>query len=234
MDLPRQQEIPFYKKTTATEIYSLSLHDTLPISLSYRTASGSDRPSVNADALTKHKAGRDRKSTRLNSSHVRISYAVFCLKKNKFRTYGTWLHGDARGAVDRFHQGYCTPRLPLNSARKTYEEDLLKQTTVILDSRQRAAVESGVRETCTIRKWSLWALNVRTNHVHAVVSANRKPETILNALKANATGSMRDDGCWRSGQSPWTYRGSKKYLWIKKRLPPRSTLFPYTTRFPSP
>ena len=69
-----------------------------------------------------------------------------------------------------------------------------------------------------IRRWSLWALNVRTNHVHAVVSANRKPETILNALKANATRSMKDAGCWRSDQSPWTYRGSKKYLWTEKEL----------------
>ncbi len=57
-----------------------------------------------------------------------------------------------------------------------------------------------------------------TNHVHAVVSANRKPETILNALKANATRSMKDGGCWRSDQSPWTYRGSKKYLWTEKEL----------------
>ena len=147
-----------------------------------------------------------------NNDHAPLGYLI------TFRSYGTWLHGDARGSVDRFHRGYGTPRLPLNSARKTYEEDLLKQRAVILDSRQRAAVESGVREPCTIRKWSLWALNVRTNHVHLVVSANRKPEAILNALKANATRSMRDAGCWRSDQSPWTYRGSKKYLWTEKEL----------------
>ena len=103
-----------------------------------------------------------------NNDHAPLGYLI------TFRSYGTWLHGDARGSVDRFHRGYGTPRLPLNSARRTYEEDLLKQRAVILDSRQRAAIESGVRETCTIRKWSVWALNVRTNHVHAVVSANRK------------------------------------------------------------
>src|SRR5947207_8267937 len=147
-----------------------------------------------------------------NNDHAPLGYLI------TFRSYGTWLHGDARGSVDRFHRAYDTPKLPPNSARKEYEEVRLKQRAVILDSRQRAAIESGVRETCTIRKWSLWALNVRTNHVHAVVSANRKPEMILNALKANATRSMRDAGCWPSEQSPWTYRGSKKYLWTEKEL----------------
>src|SRR6266568_3090174 len=75
--------------------------------------------------------------------------------------WDTWLHGDARGSVDRFHRGYDTPKLPPNSGRKRYEEALLKQRAVILDSPQRAAIESGVRETCMIRRWSLWALNVR-------------------------------------------------------------------------
>src|SRR5436309_10008799 len=76
----------FFNDTATTEIYTLSLHDALPISLSHDS-----RPS-----LHRHYEGpcpcrsswnrRDRKSTRLNSSHVKISYAVFCLKKknNKF------------------------------------------------------------------------------------------------------------------------------------------------------
>src|SRR6266513_742430 len=73
----------FFNDTATTEIYTLSLHDALPIRTSAPNASldlfmrlnllpglpriGGDRP--------------DRKSTRLNSSHVSISYAVFCLKK---------------------------------------------------------------------------------------------------------------------------------------------------------
>jgi REP element-mobilizing transposase RayT len=99
-----------------------------------------------------------------------------------------------------------------------HDRALLKQSPVSLDSNQRAAVESGVRETCAIRQWSLWGLNVRTNHVHAVVSANNKPDTVFAALKANATRSMREAGCWTSGLSPWAYRGSGKYLWSEKDL----------------
>jgi REP element-mobilizing transposase RayT len=135
-----------------------------------------------------------------------------------FRAYGTWLHGDKRGSVDRFHRRYGTPMLPPSSRRNQVERRLLKREPVTFNSRQRAAIESGMRETCTIRKWNLWALNVRTNHVHSVVSANCRAEAILSALKANATRSMREAGCWTSEESPWVYRGSKRYLWTEKEL----------------
>src|SRR3989442_10739015 len=100
----------FFNDTATTEIYTLSLHDALPISFSSTvTVSGlellsgaKDRfdcctsltpldksvshtltdslPAIVGDG---EEIARDRKSTRLNSSHVRISYAVFCLKKKK-------------------------------------------------------------------------------------------------------------------------------------------------------
>ena len=71
-----------------------------------------------------------------------------------------------------------------------------------LNSRQRPVVESAIRETCTIRHWKLWTVNVRTNHVHAVVSADKKPESVLSALKANATRAMREAGLWTSETKP--------------------------------
>ena len=64
----------------------------------------------------------------------------------------------------------------------------------------------------------LWALNVRTNHLHCVVTANCNPKTVLVALKANATLSMRATGCWASDLSPWAQGGSKKYLWTEEEL----------------
>src|SRR5947209_17954355 len=71
----------FFNDTATTEIYTLSLHDALPI-LDVHVAV--QRP-VGAEelALSRRVRGRDRKSTRLNSSHANISYAVFCLKKKK-------------------------------------------------------------------------------------------------------------------------------------------------------
>src|SRR5438874_7783815 len=78
----------FFTDTATTEIYTLSLHDALPIS-----SSSILRDWINSAAIrsTRHEwthprvesCALDRKSTRLNSSHVEISYAVFCLKKKK-------------------------------------------------------------------------------------------------------------------------------------------------------
>src|SRR3989442_3361458 len=69
----------FFNDTATTEIYTLSLHDALPIWLCPLGRHAGPGPG-RAPAAQR---GADRKSTRLNSSHVRISYAVFCLKKKK-------------------------------------------------------------------------------------------------------------------------------------------------------
>src|SRR5438874_10597863 len=101
---------PFGSKRPApTEIYTLSLHDALPISVDVDhvlagcrrarcTHRGGLRRASSSDRSQHHEwrrgtrwhvhhqhSGEDRKSTRLNSSHVEISYAVFCLKKKKHR-----------------------------------------------------------------------------------------------------------------------------------------------------
>src|SRR5256886_16009744 len=89
----------FFNDTATTEIYTLSLHDALPILgvgpgsiCTTRVVTGVGIPQITAivDAVTGAgdvpviaDGGIDRKSTRLNSSHSQISYAVFCLKKKK-------------------------------------------------------------------------------------------------------------------------------------------------------
>src|SRR3712207_7769539 len=89
----------FFNDTATTEIYTLSLHDALPIcghlvpfrsaaARAPRRAGGAVRPggrrrSTRRVLPTRGRSRSDRKSTRLNSSHANISYAVFCLKKKK-------------------------------------------------------------------------------------------------------------------------------------------------------
>src|SRR5438874_12995259 len=92
----------FFNDTATTEIYTLSLHDALPIfdplerSRELRdvrdhvgqigaVAEQRDPDRGGVDEVALRRGARDRKSTRLNSSHVEISYAVFCLKKKKKR-----------------------------------------------------------------------------------------------------------------------------------------------------
>ena len=120
-----------------------------------------------------------------------------------FRTYGTWLHGDKRGSIDRFHNAYRSPYIPQNEQWRKHNEQRLKAKPLVLKAKQRRSIKAAIRETCKIRKWSLLAINVRTNHVHSVVSANRKAGLVLNAFKANATRQLRDDRLWREPFSPW-------------------------------
>src|SRR3712207_7904895 len=94
----------FFNNTATTEIYTLPLHDALPISLSQVKFAGDRIRHSDLDAFLLYSGGGlarsgvqrradetvkvvgDRKSTRLNSSHANISYAVFCLKKNNKKT----------------------------------------------------------------------------------------------------------------------------------------------------
>src|SRR5437870_9758189 len=86
----------FFTHPATPEIYTLSLHDALPIFDRHREGARPARRDARAhrralrrlDAASRPR-GPDRKSTRLNSSHVAISYAVFCLKKKKtnIKTY---------------------------------------------------------------------------------------------------------------------------------------------------
>src|SRR5262245_33018023 len=114
-----------------------------------------------------------------------------------FRSYGTWLHGDERGSVSRFRNQFGTRRLPPETKWLQTNTKRLRDEALLLDADQRRCVEAAARETCEFRKWTLHVINVRTNHVHLVVSiGDKKPELALNAFKANATRMMKKAGCW--------------------------------------
>lgn len=136
-----------------------------------------------------------------------------------FRSYGTWLHGDKRGSIDRFHNRYRSPYLPRNDSRWDYNKNQLKTKPLILKPTHRKAIKRAIRETCSIRKRSLYALNARSNHIHVVVAAsNKKPELVLGAFKANATRQLRENGLWPHPFSPWADKGSKRKLWNEQSV----------------
>ena len=136
-----------------------------------------------------------------------------------FRCYGTWLHGDERGSVNRFRNVYGTNRLPHNKDWLAINKARLKALPVRLNADQRQAVNEAIIETCDIRNWTLHAKNVRTNHAHVTVSIGTKgPGIALNAFKANATRLLRERGLWKREESPWAARGSKRWLWNEKSL----------------
>lgn len=116
-----------------------------------------------------------------------------------FTCYGTWLHGDERGSVDRKHNEYQAPLLETNTRRKNHETNALKSPPVFLNERMREIVSRTVEEVCVHRRWTLHEQNVRTNHVHVVVSGEIDPDKIMKDLKAYATRRLAEAGEVRKG-----------------------------------
>jgi len=136
-----------------------------------------------------------------------------------FRCYGTWLHGDDRGSMDRReHHVYGTPAIPANKRMVDNEKVELKHPPIKLDDAQRAIVESAIREVCEYRAYQLLALNARTNHVHSVVAAECKPEPVMNAFKTYATRALREAGLLTTDIRPWSRHGSTPYLWTPEQV----------------
>src|SRR5262245_17073572 len=96
------------------------------------------------------------------------------------RLYGTWLHGDARGSF--LHRTF----LPPDPDREDANRLQLTGDVVYLTDRQRAIVDATLVKECLTQGWQLHACNVRTNHVHLVVSAARDGTFVRSRLKALA------------------------------------------------
>jgi len=135
-----------------------------------------------------------------------------------FRTYGTWLHGDERGSVSRKQNLYGTPRIRQNANLERAEQAQRKHPPVSLNAWQRPVVEAAIREVCTHRGYWLRAINVRTNHVHTVVTAGTKPEPVLQAFQAYATRKLREKKLLPRHIKPWARGGSTPYLWKERHV----------------
>ena len=136
-----------------------------------------------------------------------------------FRTYGTWLHGEGRGSVDRRNYNrFGTPGMPPNKRLLTEETNTLRQAPVVLNREQRKIVENAIREVCDVRNYVLHAVNARSNHVHSVVTTARKPEHVLISFKSYATRKLRRTNLLGNSITPWARHGSTPYLWSEEEL----------------
>lgn len=135
------------------------------------------------------------------------------------RTYGTWLHGDVRGSVDRHGKNiYGAPRIGKNENLRDLMDEEMKGEPFMLSREQISVVDIEIRKVCARRDYLLRALNVRTNHFHAVVSAQKKPELIANAFKSNATRALRDKELVSPDANIWSRGRSRRYLWKPNQL----------------
>lgn len=130
-------------------------------------------------------------------------------------TRGTWVHGDERGSVDRSRNLVGHPTEDPHAFRQRLRERSLSDEPFLLTSvGVRDEVDQAMRKVCVVRDWRLHAINVRTNHVHVVLSApGYSPEEAMRQLKSWGTRALRSADHITADQQPWTRHGSTRYLW---------------------
>jgi REP element-mobilizing transposase RayT len=135
-----------------------------------------------------------------------------------FTTYGTWLHGRAPGSVDRKNNVPGTSFLPTNAAQEEAMRAQMRQPEYVLDHARREVVLRTILEVARHRKWKIWAVHVRTNHVHVIVSAAARPEKIMMDCKAWASRRLREALAEDVDRDRWTQHGSTRHLWDENAL----------------
>ncbi len=147
-----------------------------------------------------------------NNTELPIAYLI------TFRSYGTWLAGDERGSIDKYHNSFGGPRAVTSKNREMEHNARLKGPPFLLNAARRQLVEHAIRDVCSFRAWTLIALNVRTNHVHIVVSGQTSSGKILGDLRAYSTRHIRERNAWNYEQSPWADKGSRRSLWTEEHV----------------
>ncbi len=135
-----------------------------------------------------------------------------------FHTYGTWLHGDDRGSMDRHHNVPGTPCLAPDETRRQGAQARLGHAPVALNDAARAVVARTLEEVALHAEWTIHALAVRTNHVHVVVSAPQAPERVMNTFKSWATRRLVESQLAAKDAPAWVRHGSTRYLWKPAEL----------------
>ena len=135
-----------------------------------------------------------------------------------FTCYGTRLHGDAKGTVDRHHNLPGTPLVAPSPKRTELAASQMRAEAYLLDEPRRRCVLDVIVETCAARQWRLHAAHIPETHIHLVVAADRSPETVMNTVKAHATRRLKSAGGESGDRRRWTRHGSTKYLWDEKAV----------------
>lgn len=130
-----------------------------------------------------------------------------------FTTYGTWLQGDERGYVKK---GRIYPE---NKVLKRTNQQLQLQQTVILSKNQRQIVRNAILKEASTQKQQIYALSVKSNHIHIVVQNSRQPVSkIVAYYKKAARIALKAAG--HNGKL-WTRGYDKRFCFDKESLEQR-------------
>ena len=135
------------------------------------------------------------------------------------RTYGTWLHGDERSSVDlRGQNVFGTPRVKsVPKLNRLMEKNLAKEPFII-EAAHRGHIEAAIKQVCKFRTYGLFALNIRSNHSHAVASGSVRPEKIATEFKSYSTRRLREEGLIEDHRRIWSRGASTRYLWKDRQV----------------
>jgi REP element-mobilizing transposase RayT len=133
-------------------------------------------------------------------------------------TYGTRLHGDERGTVDREHNEFNGPFVPPDEEWVALRADQLAEPPLKLNAKMRGETDRAIRAHAEFRGWHLHAAHVRTNHFHIVVAAVLPSDRMLAQFKAYATRALRKSDAIGNRRNVWTEGGSKRRLYTDQAV----------------
>jgi len=132
--------------------------------------------------------------------------------------YGTWLHGDPRGSVDRNHNQFGEAFIRPDLQRQDSARGRMRSNPVRLSDPQRRLVNREILRICEYFSWRVIELAVMSNHVHIVLQApDCEINDVLAKLKRYTTRNMHDKGSY-AGQRLWTRSGSTRYLFNEQNV----------------
>ena len=105
-----------------------------------------------------------------------------------------------------------------DAGREVRHRAAMKQSEYRLDAGRRAVVLKTIREVSQHRGWRLWAVHVRSNHVHIIVTGSATPEKMTRDFKAWCSRRPRETFGESSERERWTEHGSTPYLWTEEVL----------------
>lgn len=140
-----------------------------------------------------------------------------------FTTYGTWLHGTDKGfgSVDEDNNGYGSPFVAPDPARVAAEKRRMVDEPYLLDAPRREVACNAIVAIAHEKGWRLWAVHVRSNHVHVVISAEREPGRLMSDLKARASAALTKAGFESTARHRWTRHGSTRHIFNEETLAER-------------
>jgi REP element-mobilizing transposase RayT len=129
-----------------------------------------------------------------------------------FSCYGSHLPGDPRGSFDHVRNGE-RKFLPPNPALARYCGKQMSRPAYFLSTpRSRELVRAAIVDVCRFRSWPLYALHVRTTHVHGVVDSDSPADRVLHDWKAYATRALRSAGVGSPERTLWSHGGNSHSL----------------------